>query len=58
MSAPFKPVMIKNKSSGLYTLFYVPFFNKEDAKEALVKLPDSLKSLNPWVRPIDQKDLA
>lgn len=58
MSAPFKPVMIKNKSSGLYTLFYGPFFTKEDAKEALVKLPDSLKSLNPWVRPIDQKDLA
>ena len=57
-SVPFKPVMIKNKKTGLYTLFYGPFFTREDAKEALQSLPEGLKSLNPWVRPIDQADLA
>lgn len=57
-SVPFKPVMIKNKKSGLYTLYYGPFFTREDAKEALVHLPEGLKSLNPWIRPIDQADLA
>lgn len=57
-SVPFKPVMIKNKKTGLYTLFYGPFFTREDAKEALQSLPEGLKTLNPWVRPIDQADLA
>ncbi|MDG2348474.1 MAG: AAA family ATPase [Gammaproteobacteria bacterium] len=57
-SVPFKPVMIKNKKSGLYTLYYGPFFTREDAKEALAHLPDGLKTLNPWIRPVDQADLA
>ena len=50
--------MIKNKKSGLYTLYYGPFFTREDAKEVLANLPEGIKSLNPWIRPINQADLA
>ncbi|MEE2770510.1 MAG: AAA family ATPase [Pseudomonadota bacterium] len=57
-TVPFKPVMIKNKKSGLYTLYYGPFFTREDAKEVLANLPEGIKSLNPWIRPINQADLA
>lgn len=52
------PVMIKNKQTGLYTLYYGPFFTQEDAKDVLMHLPEGLRALNPWVRPFNHADLA